>query len=83
MLPSSDPTTVLIETEGVPLNWKVFLRITGATGPTSEILITDGVTNPLTLTGGPNMQAQVTATVDLPDGYTALQARAVHPTMAP
>jgi hypothetical protein len=82
MLQTSDPTTIVIETEGVSTDWRVFLRVTGAIGPASEIEITSP-TNPLVFTSGQNMQARVSALIDLPDGYTALQARAVHPTMAP
>ncbi len=83
MLPASGPVPIVIETEGVPLDWMVYLRVVQAFGPAEELLITDGVTNPLAVTGGPSNQARVTANVTLADGYTALQARAVHPTMAP
>ena len=70
-------TTVVVETTNVPLNSIVYLRVAGATGPAWQYLVTDGVTNPLTVTGGPELQARTSLTLDLSAGYSALQARVV------
>lgn len=79
-LPISGLTDVVIITENVDLGAEVYLRLTRAQGAASEVQVTDGVTNPLVLTGNPEQEASTTIELDLGGGYTALQAHVVLPT---
>ena len=73
-------TQIVIQTTNVPLNSAVYLRVTGATGPTVNHLVTDGAdSNVLTVTGGPEMEAQTSITLNLAAGFSALQATVVIP----
>jgi hypothetical protein len=80
-LSAGNSKVIVIETTYVPLNATVYLRVTGASGPAQQHLVTDGATNPLVelVPSSSDLRARVSITLNLPQGYTALQARVVLP----
>lgn len=72
-------TVILIRTTNVPLNAEVYLHVTMDNGTHSTLQVTDGTTNSLAVTGGAQLEAEVSFTLNLAEKHSALQVRVVLP----
>ena len=74
------PEEIVVRTTNVALNAPVYLHLTNERGGHQVYTVTDGVTNPLVPTGGPEMEAEVSLLgLTMPKQFTALQVRVVLP----